>query len=66
MKRCIPEVLSYAHTNFKNDEKLNEIVKISEQPNRSLTLISYGKTDSVMTRFLSYQRSRFQRFTISQ
>ena len=26
--------LNSANTNFKNDEKLNEIVKISEQPNK--------------------------------
>jgi len=33
--------LNFAHTNFKNDEKLNETVKISEQPNRGLTQILY-------------------------
>jgi hypothetical protein len=32
--------LNFAHTNFlKNDEKLNEIVKISEQPTKGLTQI---------------------------
>ena len=28
--------LNFAHTNFKNDAKLNEIVKISEQPTKGL------------------------------
>ncbi len=28
--------LNFPHTNFKNDEKLNEMVKISEQPNKGL------------------------------
>jgi hypothetical protein len=31
--------LNFAHTNFKNDEKLNETVKISEQPKKGLTQI---------------------------
>ena len=29
--------LNFAHKNFKNVFELNEIVKISEQPNRGLT-----------------------------
>ena len=29
--------LNFANTSFKKDEKLNETVKISEQPNRGLT-----------------------------
>jgi hypothetical protein len=28
--------LNFANTNFKNDEKLNEIIKISEQPIKGL------------------------------
>jgi hypothetical protein len=37
--------LNFAHTNFlKNDEKLNEIVKISEQPTKGLTqILHYDK-----------------------
>ena len=29
--------LNFANTSFKNDEKLNEVVKISEQPTKGLT-----------------------------
>ena len=52
MKRCIPEVLSYAHTNFKNDEKLNEIVKISEQPTKGLTQILHTMIKYISIPFL--------------
>ena len=33
--------LNFANKSFKNDEKLNEMVKISEQPNKGLTQILY-------------------------
>ena len=36
--------LNFAQKSFKNDEKLNEIVKISEQPNKGLTqILHYDK-----------------------
>jgi hypothetical protein len=38
--------LNFAQKSFKNDEKLNEIVKISEQPNKGLTqILHYDKID---------------------
>ena len=33
--------LNFANKSFKNDKKLNEIVKISEQPTKGLTQILY-------------------------
>ena len=45
--------LNFAQKSFKNDEKLDEIVKISEQPTKGLAqILRYDKIRLLLFRFL--------------